>query len=133
MVCMHLLALDIGLRRTGVAFGDTKSGVVVALDTFHHSTAHELATKVERVVREKKIDSLIIGLPLLLSGEEGEQSGLIREAADVIGKLVAIPVEFIDERYTTKKSLGGPKSDPDALAACTILTIKMDRKNAIDM
>lgn len=130
---MHLLALDIGLKRTGVAFGDTKSGIVVALDTFHCSTATELATKVERLVQEKKIDSLVIGLPLLLSGEEGEQSGLIRDAADVIKKLVAIPVEFIDERYTTKTSTGGPKSDPDAFAACAILTVKMDQKNAIDM
>ncbi len=130
---VHLLALDIGLKRTGVAFGDTKSGVIVALDTLKHDTTKELSQKVEQIVRSKKIERIIIGLPLLLSGEEGSQVNLVRSAAKEIEKIVNIPLEFIDERYTTKTGQNGLRSDPDARAACSILGIKMDRKNAIDM
>ncbi len=130
---MHLLALDIGMKRTGVAFGDTKSGILMALQTIHHESTSELVKKVEEIFREKKIDALIVGLPLLPSGEEGKQVSIIRKAADEIGKKTGISIEYIDERYTTKNMLKAPKTDPDARAACSLLQVKMDRKNAIDM
>lgn len=130
---MFLLALDIGMKRTGVAYGETKNGIVVALDTIEHDTTNELAMKVEQIVRSKKIDQLIIGLPFLPSGDEGKQAELVRNSASEIGKIVNISIEFIDERYTTKTSQNGLKIDPDASAACSILSIKMDRKNAIDL
>lgn len=129
---MNLLALDIGLRKTGVAFGETKSGILMALDTLRHESNDELTEKVSKIVRNKKIDQLIVGLPLLPSGEEGTQSTLVREAAKTIEATTGLHAEFLDERYTTKAAFTAKGSDPDAIAACALLTVKMDRKNAID-
>ena len=130
---MFLLALDIGMKRTGAAFGDTKSGILMALKTIHHESTSELVKKVEEITHEKKIDALVVGLPLLPSGEEGKQASIIKEAADEIVRKTGISVEYSDERYTTKTALKVPKIDPDANAACSLLQVKMDRKNAIDM
>ncbi len=130
---MHLLALDIGMKRTGVAFGDTKSGILMALQTIHHESTSELVKKVEEIIQQKRIEELIVGLPLLPSGEEGKQASIIRNAADEIVKKTGVSLEYIDERYTTKTMLKGLKTDPDARAACSLLHVKMDRKNAIDI
>lgn len=130
---MHLLALDIGMKKTGAAFGDTKSGILMALQTIRHESTSELIKKIEEITREKKVDALLVGLPLLPSGEEGKQASLIRETAEEIERRTGISVEYIDERYTTKNMPKAPKTDPDAKAACSLLHVKMDRKNAIDM
>lgn len=129
---MNLLALDIGLKHTGVAFGETKSGIVMALDTIHHDSEKELVGKIVQIIRNKKIQHLIVGLPLLPSGEEGKQSVLVRETAKNIENATGLAVEFLDERYTTKAYFSSSTSDPDAIAACTLLTVKMDRKNTVD-
>lgn len=136
MFMSHFLALDIGLARTGVAFGDDEQDFIVALDTLHHSTLDELATQVSRLVCEKKIDRMVVGLPRLPSGEEGEQAGIVRAAAKVIRSKTGLSVDFIDERYTTKTPLSGLKSDPDAESACQILSVYLaqkKRRNGIDI
>lgn len=130
---MNLLALDIGLKRTGVAFGETGSGIVMALDTVLHDTAEELVTKVNELVKHRKIEKLIVGLPLLLSGEKGSQAEKVLEVVEMMKKATGIPVQLIDERYTTTHQKTAYRSDSDAKSACTILSIAMDRKNSIDM
>ena len=130
---MRLLALDIGLRNTGVAFGETKSGIVMALSTLHHDSESELAKKILSIVQSKEIDHLIIGLPLLPNGAEGEQASLVRKAATSIENVAGLKAEFLDERYTTNIHRMAQGSDPDATAACALLTVKMDQKNHIDI
>ncbi len=130
---MNVLALDIGLRRTGVAYGETKSGIVIALDTIHHRTTEELTRQVTSITKSKKIDQLIIGLPLLPSGAEGEQVGLVKETAKMIEHSTGLKPAFLDERYTTNVHFTAKGSDSDATAACALLTVWMDKKNAIDI
>ena len=132
----HILALDIGTARTGLAFGDDAHGFIVALGTCRHKTTEALADHVLHIIGEKHIDQLVIGLPLLPSGEEGKQAGITREAASVIERRSGLSPEFIDERYTTKAAPSGLKSDPDAESACQILTVFLEqkkRKNGIDI
>ncbi|MSR67411.1 Holliday junction resolvase RuvX [Candidatus Peribacteria bacterium] len=130
---MNILALDIGLRRTGISYGETKSGIVIALDTMQHTTPEELSEQVKIIVKSKKIDHVIIGLPLLPSGLEGEQVSLVKAAAKMIENESGLTPEFLDERYTTKIHFSARGSDPDATAACALLTVWLDRKNAIDI
>lgn len=130
---MNLLALDIGLKRTGVAFGETESGIVMALDTVLHDTTEELVTKVNELVKHRNIAKLIVGLPLLLSGEKGSQAEKVLKVVETMKKAMGIPVILIDERYTTTPQKTAYRSDPDAKSACTILTVAMDRRNGIDM
>ena len=114
---MHLLALDIGTRRTGVAFADTDIGIPLSLDTITHSSFSELEDRVLSLLEEKKIDRIIIGLPLLPSGDEGAQVRIVRSFADRLEK-TGIPLSFLDERYTTPKN---GSSDSETAAACSML------------
>jgi putative Holliday junction resolvase len=122
---MGLLALDIGTKKTGVAFGEMKSGIVVALDTIRHSSIDDLVHAVQIIIQARRIKQLVIGLPRLLDGHEGSQADFVRTTAEQLRHQTGLPIEFIDERYTNS----GPDRADDAGAACAILSVFLDQKN----
>ena len=120
---MRILALDLGRRRTGVAFCHTTDGVAVALDTISHASMEEALGKILALYAEKKADRIVLGLPLLLDGSEGEQSGFVRSfSRDLESR--GCNVEFLDERYTT---FTHAEIDGDAAAAVSLLNTYVDR------
>ena len=114
---MRTLALDVGTRRTGIAFLDDAVGVPVALDTFRHDRFDALVRHVERLVRERSIHRVVVGLPLLLSGREGRQARIVRSVAAMLEK-PGLDIVLEDERYTTPAENG---IDRDAAAAVALL------------
>ena len=128
---MRFLALDIGTRRTGVAYLDTDVGIPLPLETVRHTTQEQLVDEVMRIILERKIDRVIVGLPLLLSGAEGGQSGIARATGALIEK-AGVVVRYADERFSTpgnsthKNVVSAQNYDGDAAAACSILSGKID-------
>lgn len=122
---MKILSLDIGTRHTGVAFADEENGIPLAQDTIEHGTVEELAQSVEKIIDEKKVEHLVLGLPLLPSGEEGAQVQFVRSVADKL-KESGIGITFIDERYTTPAT---GDNDENTAAACALLAIYLRRKS----
>lgn len=124
---MKVIALDIGTRRTGIAFYDSGTGIPLPLDTITHTSEEDLLSRVEDIVRQRQADLLLIGLPLLPSGKEGTQAGLVRQwALGLAGN--GIPVIFADERYTTPRHAQG---DGNAEAACTLLQTGLESGNIV--
>ena len=121
---MRYLALDIGTRRTGVAIGDTESRVPLAGSTIHHQSFDELVNAVLLLIEEKATDEVVLGLPLLPSGEEGKQAKIVRDFAKWLQER-RIPVSFVDERYSTPRS---KQANADISAACAILETKFCEK-----
>lgn len=115
---MKLLALDLGTKRTGVAFLDEDAQVPVALETIVHASLDELKERVIELIALKRIDRVIVGLPLLPSGGEGKQATLVRAFSHMLME-AGYAVEFRDERYTTPRN---PPFDADAAAALALLS-----------
>ncbi len=120
---MRLLALDIGMKRTGIAFVDTANDVVLPLDTIVADDADTMIENVIAIVKERKVEQVIVGLPLLPSGEEGSQTDYVRSCANTLSES-GVEVSFLDERYTTSKS---QDFDGDARAACELLAMYLQR------
>ncbi|TSC57697.1 MAG: RNAse H-fold protein YqgF [Candidatus Peregrinibacteria bacterium Greene0416_19] len=122
---MRTLALDIGTRRTGIAYCDDATGIPLPLTTVHHTSQEELVAQVLAIVTARSIDQCIIGLPLLPSGAEGAQAEVVRRAGIELEKK-GLPCRYMDERYTTSQYRQNvaisANSDPDAAAACAILS-----------
>ncbi len=127
---MHFLALDIGTKRTGVAYCDEDVGIPFPLETIKASSRGAWLERVLALVTERKIDRVFVGLPRLPSGAEGSQAGIVREYTDLLEER-GISVVFVDERYTTprkskmakERDIPERETDADAAAACEILRI----------
>ncbi len=122
---MKLLALDVGERRTGVAFFDPAIDFVIPLDTIHHVTEKEIIAATIDVATARQVERIVVGLPLLPSGLEGSQARFSRGIGSELAK--KFDVEYIDERFTTIRSDPG---DGDAKAACIILNTYLQRQKA---
>jgi len=120
---MRYLGLDVGTRRTGAAFADSTDGILFSLETIQHSSAEELLASVLLIIKEKQIDEVVIGLPLLPSGEAGSQAEIVQNFKELLSE-EGISCSLLDERYTTSKSR---EIDKDAASACEILTVWLNR------
>lgn len=122
---MRILALDIGVRRTGVAYAECPPGVPLALPTLRHASVRALLEHVAQIVDARRVDHIVVGLPILSSGKEGMQAQRVRALLPSLARMGA-RVTTLDERHSTAHF----SHDPDAEAACTILMVYLDRLDA---
>ncbi|GAB4542255.1 MAG: Holliday junction resolvase RuvX [Anaerolineae bacterium] len=95
------MALDVGERRVGIALSDS-SGTLARPHSVlqRRSKARDFAA-VARLVTELGVGRVVVGLPLTLEGEMGPQARRVTRYAQALAKVLDVPVEFHDERYST--------------------------------
>ena len=117
---MRYLALDVGDRTIGLAVGEETFGLARPLKTIRRrGVAADLAS-LREIVAKEDVSSLVIGLPLTLQGEVGHQAERVRSFADSARSL-ALPIELVDERFTTAEAASRGANDLDAGAAVVLL------------
>ena len=117
---MRYLALDVGDRTIGLAVGEETFGLARPLKTIRRrGVAADLAS-LREIVSKEDIGSLVIGLPLTLHGEVGHQAERVRSFAESARSL-ALPIDLVDERFTTAEAIGRGADDLDAGAAVVLL------------
>jgi putative pre-16S rRNA nuclease len=95
----RLLGVDFGERRIGVAVSEGR--LAVPLTIVEHVDRQRDLERIASLAREHVVDSVIVGLPMLESGEEGEQARRSRRFGDALARLIGIPVLYHDERLST--------------------------------
>lgn len=101
----RFLGVDLGDRRIGLAIAELDGGAAEPHTTIRRaaSVAADVAT-LETVVAAERIDELVVGLPLDMSGTEGAQATATREWADAVGTGLGLPVRFRDERLSSHRA-----------------------------
>ena len=75
-----------------------------------------------RFVREREVEQIVVGLPLTMRGEEGEQARWTRRFAERLAERVDVPVVMHDERLTTRQAeRSGGTAQEDSRAAAHLL------------
>jgi putative Holliday junction resolvase len=78
--------------------------------------------RLAQIARDSEVERIVVGLPLTLAGEEGQQAGTTREFAARLAELVSVPVDMHDERLTTRQAeRTGGGADADSRAAAHLL------------
>ena len=96
-----VLGLDFGLRRIGVASGNTLTGTARPLTTVHHQG--EPWPALERLIREWQPQRIIIGLPLTADGGDSDISRAAREFGRKLEQRhPGLKLQFQDERHTSR-------------------------------
>lgn len=101
---MRALALDIGEVRVGIAVGSTQTGLAFPVCVLNTQDVCTMRSVFRRVLDDNEPDLLVCGLPLTLHGEEGVQVKRIRVCALQIADCACLPVEFCDERYSSREA-----------------------------
>ena len=133
----RVLAIDPGKKRTGLAVSDELGITAQGLETYTGSR-EALVEHIGRLAGEYDIITVVIGLPLSMSGVELENAALSRELAAVIEKKYGIEVVLRDERMTSleaervMKQAGRIKNagDIDRLAAVLLLSSYLEERGA---
>ena len=98
---MKVVALDFGRARTGVAVSDPTGVVARPLGVVERAATPDGLAQLAALIAEQEAERVVVGLPLTLRGEAGEQA---RETLEFVEKLAAVtdvPVVTYDERFTT--------------------------------
>ena len=118
----RVLALDHGEARCGCAVSDPSGTLATPLAAVERPETRRGLAALVRLVQEQGAERVVVGLPLTLKGEEGEQAARARAFAERLEGRVSIPVELHDERLTTRLAeRAGGDADPDSRAAAHLL------------
>ncbi|MGC1877794.1 MAG: Holliday junction resolvase RuvX [Rhabdochlamydiaceae bacterium] len=134
----RIAAIDFGTVRIGLAITDEMRIIAQPLETI--KAGKDLATTARSIAQAlsqyKSLDTIVIGLPLLLNGTEGEMAQAVRSFAKVLEQTLPLPIIFWDERLTSagvEKMLVNSNvsrkkraSLSDALSAVSILQNYLD-------
>lgn len=123
----HLLALDVGSKRIGVAIADAQTPFARPLTTLDQSA--EVVADITDLVRQYQVAVVVVGLPRNLQGEPTKQTKAVEDFAASLGGYLSVPIAWQDEALTSVKAedelaargKAYNKSDVDALAATYIL------------
>jgi putative Holliday junction resolvase len=98
---MRVLALDLGERRIGLAVSDEEARIAFPAGFLQRQDLRRDLESLCSLVRDRGVTRAVVGLPLHLDGRQGpEAEGAIR-FANAFAKAAAIPVDLLDERWTT--------------------------------
>jgi putative Holliday junction resolvase len=117
---VKVLALDYGAARTGVAVSDPTGTLARPLGVIERAGSEDGLRELAELVRAEAVDRVVVGLPLTLRGERGEQAEETERFAQALAAALEVPVDRFDERFTT--TLAGPGAGEDARAAAHLLT-----------
>jgi putative holliday junction resolvase len=123
---VKVVALDFGRARTGVAVSDPTGTLARPLGVVEQAASEAGLARVAELVHEEEAERVVVGLPLTLRGDRGEQARETEAFVEALRAAVDVPVETFDERFTTtlaeaaeNGTLGSPV---DARAAAHLLT-----------
>ena len=134
---MRYLAIDYGIKRTGLAICDAAEMIASPLAVIEGRK--ELTKKIADLVKSENVGAVVLGLPLNMDDSTGPQAKLVLQFARQLKQYIDIPVYFQDERlssFAAEEKMAaagikkGRKRKPlDAIAAAEILQAFLDNKN----
>ena len=97
------MGIDFGKARIGLAISDERRIIAQPLETVKAAKDPKETVKMiaKTIAPYKNIDEVVIGMPLLLTGKEGEMATLVRSFATILEQTLPYPVVFWDERLTS--------------------------------
>ena len=122
---MKVLALDFGSARTGVAVSDPTGTLARPIGVIERAGTGAGLERLVELIASEGAERVVVGMPLTLRGEVGEQARETERFVDQLRQAVDVPVEGFDERFTTDLAEQDPGSHNlplDARAAAHLLT-----------
>lgn len=128
---MRVLALDYGRARTGVAISDPSGTLARPFGVVERAATPRGLEEIAAIARREAAGRLVVGLPLTLKGERGEQARETERFVEALRAVLDLPVETFDERFTSvlaerEEPRSGATGSVDARAAAHLLSTYLE-------
>jgi putative Holliday junction resolvase len=121
-VTNRVIALDYGSARCGVAVSDPTGTLATPLEPIVRPNTRKGFNRLLKTIRDHEPATVVVGLPLSLSGRDSAQTREARVFAERLGDTLGLPVELYDERFTTALAQQRPGvAAEDSRAAAVLL------------
>ena len=134
------MALDMGSKRIGIAISDPLGLTAQGYGTIPKEKDSATITRIGEIIKEKNVETVIVGYPILLSGKVGEMAEEASRFARKITQSLNVETVLVDERLTTAEaekllisadlSRRKRKKLRDGIAAQIILQTYLDKEPA---
>ncbi|MFO0982764.1 MAG: Holliday junction resolvase RuvX [Planctomycetota bacterium] len=135
----HILGIDYGRRRVGLAIATTALPGPRPLKTLHVTGEQDAVAQVALALREAGAVAAVVGLPLHMDGTESPMATEARRFAQMLRDATGSPVELMEERWSSKeaeRSLRGSglrgierKERIDSMAAQILLQTYLEQQS----
>jgi putative holliday junction resolvase len=120
---VKVLALDYGRARTGVAVSDPTGTIARPVGVVEQAGSDPGLARLMQLIGEHEVERVIVGMPLTLRGERGEQARETEAFIETLAGATDVPVVAFDERFTTDLAEQTPAAAAeDARAAAHLLS-----------
>lgn len=97
-----IAAIDYGLKRIGIAISDASKKIALPFTTVEGGK--KAIENILHALREKDVELIVVGLPLLMSGKKGEMAHEVEAFAKKLEEASKLPVHLFDERLSSKQA-----------------------------
>jgi len=136
----YYLAFDYGLKRIGVAVGQTLTGKARPLLTIQNLSVKKREAAIQELINEWQPKGLVVGKPYHMDGSESDMGNLTAQFASRLLHRFQLPVFEVDERLTSQMARSDAETDKgrglqekyglDSMAAQLILEQWLKEHNA---
>ena len=134
---MRLMGIDFGDARVGIALSDPLGIMAQGYGTIKNDGTEKLYEEILKIIKEKEVTKIVIGLPKNMDGTEGFRADATKMFAEKLKAYTTAEIDFSDERLTTVSAHGflsemnvrgeKRKGVVDTLSAALILENYMQR------
>ena len=100
----RIICFDIGDKRIGVAVSDPFGSMALPVETYYRKNFETDLATLAKMAADRPADVIVCGLPLNVDGTPSEQTAKTQSFVEELEKHTNIPIEFQDERYSTKEA-----------------------------
>lgn len=129
-----ILAIDYGEKRIGLATAISELKVALPFGIMENKGYLNLVAEIKEICREEKINKIVVGMPLGLSGKPTEQTLKTKKFIEILRIKIDVPVDEQSEIFTSRqahgifKDAGVRKKRIDESAAALILADYLERQ-----
>lgn len=140
---MRVLGLDLGARRIGLALSDPEGRIAFPEGYLERRGLRRDLEALGALIAEREVGAIVVGLPIHLDGRSGPAAASARAFAERLGEATGLPVELLDERWTSVEAERHLRSrgrrtverrgrgTVDTVAATLLLSTYLDRRRAL--
>ena len=99
---MRVAAIDFGMKRIGIVLSDDRKKIALPFATVEGGRKGVANTAAALDKKKGEIEKILVGLPIMMSGEKGEMAKTVEAFAKSLETATGIPVELCDERLSSK-------------------------------